>query len=265
MARLLAKHGKRALVVSDLDGLARRSANRVLIDASGIRGFSNVKRRGRRWLVGAGATFGDVLREVEGENGLLKQAVSMTANPLVRNRVIVLTALDPESEYFDLATALVALDGRVHVHSTSGSRVMPIESFLLAAAEGLRPGEFPSAIEFQTLDSQWRVGFFRVNPGQGKPTVSAAVRTRLRRNVAIEPLIVVSSSTIIPVLAPAASKALAGLSLIEPNVTRIAELAAGEMLEIADLGEDPYESSLIQVAVSRALRRINEIPRTLSP
>jgi len=266
LSRLLARHRNRAVIVIEADGTQRPGPNRTVIDVSGIPGFSNITRRGQTCQIGAGATLGGVLREIQGENGLLRQAVSMMANPLVRNRVTVLSALDPESQYFDLATALVSLHARVRVRSQKGGRSVAIDDFLVAAAEGLKSGEFPSAVEFTALDPEYRAGFFRVNPGRGKPTVSASVLARLRRNVAVDPKIAVSSSTVIPVPVPGASRALTRQVLSDNNIKKVAEIAAAEMLEMAGMEEDdPYERSLIEVAVSRAIRRMSETPAGVAP
>ncbi len=261
LAKMLLRHGKHALVVPDIEAMSKISGNRVAIDVSRLGSFSRVHARGSKVTIGAGASFGRVLREVEGENGLLRQAISMLANPLVRNRIAVLTALDSESTYFDLATALVTLGSRVIVQTASGSRRMAIDDFLIASANGMKSGEFPAFLEFSKLTDEWRVGFFRVNPGSGRNTVSASVRMKMRGNIAVEPQIIVSSSTIIPVLTPEASRSLARRPLNEPNIKNAAEVAAEEMLEMADLDDDPYESSLIEVAVSRALRRANQASR----
>ena len=258
LAKLLARHDRHALMVPDAEAATKISGNRVAIDVSGLGAFSGVRVRGRKVTIGTGASFGRVLREVEGENGLLRQAISMLANPLIRNRIAVVTALDSESSYFDLATALVTLRCKVTVQSPSGSRRMPFGDFLVAAAEGLKKGEFPAFVEFSKLEAARRVGFFRVNPGKGRNTVSASVRMKLKGNVAVEPEIVVSSSTIIPVVVPEASKSLVRRALNEPNIKNAAEVAAEEMLEMADLDDAPYESSLVAVAVSRALHRVNE-------
>ena len=260
LARVLSKFGERALVVAHGEDTSKAIANRVRVDVRNLRGFEAIQSRGRKVTIGAGAHFGGLLRQIEGENGLLKQAVSMMANPLVRNRVTVFAALFPDSHYFDLATALVSLKAEVRVQSVKGSQIMPINSFLLAAAHGLNSGEFPSSVGFAKLDPRWRVGFFRVNPGSGRPTVSASVRTRLQRNIAMDPEIVVSSSTVIPVHAPAASRALNRQTLNDRNVKMVAAVAAGELLEMAGIEEDVYEQSLIEVAVSRAIRRVNEAP-----
>jgi CO/xanthine dehydrogenase FAD-binding subunit len=261
LAKVLARHRDRVLLVPDSEGSERPAARQVRVDIGKVRGLAGITRKGRTLQIGTGSTLGEVLRRIQGENGLLMQAVSMMANPLVRNRVTVLAALDPESHYFDLATALVSLRARVRVQSQTSSRVMAIGDFLLAAAEGLKPGEYPSSVEFAFLDEDRHAGFFRVNPGRGKPTVSASVLTRLRRNVALDPEIAVSSSTLIPVFVPRASRALLRQSLSDANVKNAAGIAAVEMMELEGSEEDdPYERSLIEVAVSRALRRLLEMP-----
>ena len=260
LSQILARHGQRALIVSDPAPNFRVPPNRVVVDIAGVKTLSDVNRRGRKVVIGTGATFGHVLNRISGENGLLKQAISALANPLVRNKVAVLTALDPESPYLDLATALVTLGSRVRVQAPRGTRKITIDDFLLEAVEGLRKGEFPSHIEFQTLDEADRVGFFRINPGGGKPTVSASVKMKIRRNLAIGPEIAISSSTVIPVRSPQAEKALTRLLINDNNVSSVADVAAAEMLELAEIEDDPYEHSLIAVAVSRAIRRVNETP-----
>ena len=263
LSRLFARHRDRVLIVPDGDGSERPGAKQVVVDVGKIRGLAGISRRAGSRQIGTGSTLGRVLADIDGENGLLRQAVSMMANPLVRNRITVLTALDPASHYFDLATALVSLKARVRLHTGKSSRQVSIGEYLLAAAEGLKAGEFPSAVDFPVLESTRNVGFFRVNPGRGKPTVSASVVTRLRRNIAIDPEIIVSSSTVIPVPAPRASKALVREALTEANVKKAAEIAASEMLELTGIEEgedDPYERSLIEVAVSRAVRRVLETP-----
>jgi CO/xanthine dehydrogenase FAD-binding subunit len=260
LARILAKHGERAFVVANADTSLKPVSNKVLVDVGHIPGFNDVHSTRSKVTIGTGANFGEVLRQVKGENGLLQQALSMMANPLVRNRVTVFSALFADSHYFDLTTALVNLQAKVRLQSLKGGQTMTINEYLLAAAEGLKPGEFPASVEFPKLDPGLRVGFFRVNPGGGRPTVSASVKTRLRRNMALDPEIIVSSSTVIPVHAPSASRALKRQPLNDTNVKRVAAVAALELLEMADLEEDVYEQSLIEIAVSRAIRRVNEAP-----
>jgi CO/xanthine dehydrogenase FAD-binding subunit len=257
LARVLARDGKNAIIVNGADSILPVK-NRTIVNVGRIPKFSFTSAGGKKVTIPTGATLGQALAQVRGENGLLKQAISMMANPLVRNRVTLLEALAPDSHYFDLATALLALQASVRLQSTSDSRLVPMADYLLEFAGEPKPGLFPSAVEFMKLEPERRVGFFRMNSGPAKNTVSAAVLTRLRRNIAVDPKIYVSSSTVIPVYAPEASKALTRMPLGDNNVKMAAQQAGQEMLELADIENDPYESSLVEVAVSRAIRRLQE-------
>ena len=261
LARVLARHGARALVVPEAEPALRTPPKAVVVDISKIPSFSRLVNSRGEVSFGSGITLGQLLHQVDGENGLLKQALSMLANPLIRNRITVLEALGLDSPYFDLATALVTLGAKVRLQSPGASRTLSMNDFLLEAAEGLKKGEFPAKVDFTAMDSSYRVGFFRVNPGTGKPTVSASIRSKLRRNVALNPEIVVSSSTVIPIRAQKGEKALNRQTLTDVNVKVASEASAAEMIEISHLEEDDaYERSLIEVAVSRAIRRLQEGP-----
>lgn len=255
LSKILSRKGKHVIAVDE--ETLRTSESRNLVDVRAIPGFSVIRVTPKKVTIGCGATLGQLLREVDGENGLLRQAVSMMANPLVRNRVAVLAGLDPESTYFDLATALLALDARVTVASTRGTRTLGIADFLVDAAGGLEPGEFAAAVEFARLAPDERVGFFRVNPGKDRNTVSAAVVTRVRGNIAQAPRIFVSSSVLIPIATPLAARALAGRPINEPNVRTAAELAASEAAEAAGPESDAYDTTAVQVAVTRAFQRLS--------
>jgi CO/xanthine dehydrogenase FAD-binding subunit len=254
---MLARAGRYAALAPDTE-TARQLSQKTVIDLGGIPELGTVSVRGKRVTLGTGATLGRALIELSERNGLIRQAISMTANPLVRNRITLMEALAPDSTYFDLATALLALDSKVRVQSVSGSRILGMADYLLEVAGDPPPGQFPAAVEFSDPGEEFVFGFFRVNPGPSKNTVSAAVVTRLRRNVAVGPAIYVSSSTLIPVHAPRASAEMTRSLLNDRNVKRIAETAAAEMMELTEPAGNAYESSLIEVAVSRALRRLTE-------
>jgi carbon-monoxide dehydrogenase medium subunit len=201
--------------------------------------------------------FGRLAREATGENGLLQQAASIIANPLVRNRVTFVQALDPESPYFDITTPLVLLESRVRIHSLTGKRTVSIRDFLEAITKGLKKGELPTAVEFARLPHDERVGFFRVARLGGKGTVSAAARMKLVRTICVQPEIVVSSLTLIPLRAKEAEKELANKPANENAIKKAAEIAAQEILSLSEK-DSSYERTLIEITVARTLRSIME-------
>src|SRR5262249_6452687 len=157
--------------------------------------------------------LGRLCREATGENSLIRQAASLVANPLVRNRVTFAEALDPASPYFDITTPLVLLDAKVRLQSPTNKRTLSIREFLEQASRGLKKGEMPVAVEFAKLPGSSRVAFFRVSRMGGKGSVSAAARMRLSRGVVSEPELVVSSLTVIPLRSKAAEKEISGQTL----------------------------------------------------
>ena len=256
--KLLAKHGKRSLLVSGVDPASDKApAGKVVIDLTGVAPLHEIEKKREKITIGTGINLGRLAREAGGENGLLRQASSLIANPLVRNRVTLVDALSPESPYFDITTPLVLLEAKVRLQSPTGKRSLPIRDFLDAATKGLKKGELPTAIEFPTLPPDQKVGFFRVARMGGKGSVSAAARMRLVRMVCVDPEIVVSSLTLVPLRAKMAEKEITGKPANEESIKKASQLAAEEMLAIAKK-DNPYERTLIEITVARTLRGIME-------
>lgn len=256
--KLIAKHGKRSLLVSGVDPASDRTpAGKVVIDVTGVAPLHEIDRKGDKIAIGTGLNLGRLARDAKGENGLLRQAASLIANPLVRNRVTFVDALNPESPYFDITTPLVLLDAKVRLQSPTGKRTLSVREFLEATIKGLKKGELPTAIEFSTLPSDAKVGFFRVARMGGKGSVSAAARMKLMRMVCHDPEIVVSSLTLIPIRAKLAEREIAGKQANEESIRRASEIAAEEILALAKK-DSPYERTLIEITVARTLRSIME-------
>src|ERR1041385_1030198 len=256
--KLIAKHGKRSVLVSGVDPASDRPpAGKVVIDLTGVASLHEIDRKRDKIAIGTGLNLGRLARDAKGENGLLRQAASIIANPLVRNRVTFVDALSPVSPYFDITTPLVLLEAKVRLQSSTGKRTLSIRDFLEAATKGLKKGELPTAVEFSTLPPDAKVGFFRVARMGGKGSVSAAARMKLVRTVCVDPEIVVSSLTLIPLRAKLAEKEIGGRQATEESIKRAAELAAEEILASAKK-DNPYERTLIEITVARTLRGIME-------
>lgn len=258
LIRLIARHGKRAFLVSGVDASAdKAAAGKVIIDVTGVNPLNEIDQNRGKITIGTGLNLGRLAREAVGENGLLRQAASLIANPLVRNKVTFLQALDPNSPYFDITTPLVLLDARVKLQTATGKRALSIRDFLDAVTRGLKKGELPTAIEFSKLPDDHRVGFFRVARMGGKGSVSAATKMRLVRTVCMAPEIVVSSLTLIPLRAKGAEKEIVGKPANEASIKKASQIAADEILELSEK-DSSYERTLIEITVARTLRSIME-------
>ena len=258
LAKLVAKQGKRAYFVSNVDPVADRfPTGKVAIDIGSITSLAETEVTKDKVVIGTGLTLGRVAREAAGENGLIRQAASLLANPLVRNKVTLMQALDPESPFFDITTPMVLLDAKIRLQNPTSKRTIPIREYLETISKGLKKGEVPTHVEFRRLPSDHRVGFFRVARTGSKGSVSASARMKLQKNVCKEPEIVVSSLSLIPLRTKQAEKQIEGVPASEDGIKRAASLAADEILTLAD-SRNGYERSLIEIAVGRTLRSIME-------
>jgi carbon-monoxide dehydrogenase medium subunit len=258
LLKLIAKHGKRSLLVSGAELSPEKAAmGKIVIDLAGVEPLNEIELKKDKVTIGTGMNLGRLAREASGANGLLRQAASIVANPLVRNKVTFLDALSPDSSYFDITTPLALLEAKVRLQSPTGKRVLSISDYLDNVTKGLKKGEIPTAIEFPTLPPEEKVGFFRVARMGGKGTVSAAARMKLVRNVCITPEIVVSSLTLIPLRAKLAEKEISGKPANEASLKKASELAADEILSMAEK-DNSYERTLIEITVARTLRSIME-------
>ncbi len=258
LLKLIAKHGKRSMLVSGVDATGDRTpAGKVIIDLTGVEPLHEIEIKKDKITIGTGMNLGRLAREATGANGLLRQAASIIANPLVRNKVTFLEALHPDSPYFDITTPLALVEAKVRLQSPTGKRTLAIRDYLDGVTKGLKKGEIPTAVEFATLPPDEKVGFFRVARAGGKGSVSAAARMKLQRNVCINPEIVVSSLTLIPLQTKLAEKEIANKPASDASIKKAAEMAASEILSQAEK-DNAYERTLIEITVARTLRSIME-------
>jgi CO/xanthine dehydrogenase FAD-binding subunit len=255
LVKIMTSKGKLAVLISGVDPSDRPVTGKVMVDMSRIEAMNEIGMQKDRVIIGAGINLGRLAREAVGENGLLRQAASLIANPLVRNRVTLVQSLDPESPYFDIATPLVLLDAKVRLQSPSGKRTLAIRDFLEQASRGLKKGEMPVTIEFTKLPASHRVAFFRVAGTAGKGSVSAATQMRMVRNIPMDPEIAVSSLRLIPMRSKEAEKEIGGKPATEETIKRAAAVAAEELDSYVDK-PNAYEHTLIEIAVARTLRDI---------
>jgi carbon-monoxide dehydrogenase medium subunit len=256
--KLITKYGKRSVLVSGVEAsVASAPAGKVVIDLTGVEPLQEIDVKRDKVTIATGMNLGRLVRDATGANGLLRQAASIIANPLVRNKITLVEALSPESPYFDITTPLMLLDAKIKLQSPTGKRTLSIRDYLEAATKGLKKGEIPTAIEFSSFAPEVKVGFFRVARMGGKGTVSAAARMKLVRTVCTDPEIVVSSLTLIPLRAKLAEKEIENKPANEGSIKRASQVAADEILAMSDK-DNPYERTLVEIAVARTLRTIME-------
>src|SRR5437870_4303623 len=152
LLKLIVKYGKRSILVSGVEvSAAGAPSGKVVIDVSGVEPLHEIEVKRDKVTIATGMNLGRLVRDATGANGLLRQAASIIANPLVRNKITLVEALSPESPYFDITTPLVLLDAKIKLQSPAGKRTLSIRDYLEAATKGLKKGEIPTALEFATF------------------------------------------------------------------------------------------------------------------
>jgi aerobic carbon-monoxide dehydrogenase medium subunit len=120
--------------------------------------------------VGATARHADVLRDRVAATAqpLLRQALSLVAHPVIRNRGTTVGSIvhaDPSGE---MTAVLALLDGSVRLASTSGQRCVTSNEFFLGPLESdVRPDELATEASFPVLAPSAGCAFVEVSRRHG--------------------------------------------------------------------------------------------------
>ena len=80
LLKLIAKHGKRSLLVSGADTSPEKAATgKIVIDLAGVEPLHEIELKKDKVTIGTGMNLGRLVREASGANGLLQQAASIVA------------------------------------------------------------------------------------------------------------------------------------------------------------------------------------------
>lgn len=129
----------------------RLSAPDLLVDITGLKGFSEIKLLDGVVRVGALVTHSQLEQspEIKKHVPLLAQAVPHVAHAAIRNRGTLggsLALADPAAEYPAVA---VALEASIHIEGKKGKRSVKAAAFFKGLFEtDLQPGELLTAVEF---------------------------------------------------------------------------------------------------------------------
>jgi len=121
----------------------------MLMDVSRLSELRGVRQKDGHLIVGGGVTIAALLDDplVAQNAPVLREAASVFANPLVRNRATVGGNLVDASPAADMAPPLLVLNAEVELVSREGARRVPLEEFLVGVRQTLRrPQELLMAV-----------------------------------------------------------------------------------------------------------------------
>jgi CO/xanthine dehydrogenase FAD-binding subunit len=130
----------------------RLAAPEVLVDLRRVPGLSYVRTTEDGWLaIGAGATQSKLLRDAAVRSGwpLLVEGAGHIGHPQIRNRGTVCGSLAHHDPTAELPALAVALDARMVLASSEGTRELAADEFFVSYYQvALEPGEMLLEVRF---------------------------------------------------------------------------------------------------------------------
>jgi carbon-monoxide dehydrogenase medium subunit len=266
---LLARHGDAAKVLSGGMSLLpvlklRLGSVAHLVDIGRIPGLEYIKEEGGVLKIG-GATRQATLERSEligAKYPILRDAVGLIADPLVRNRATVGGNLANGDPGNDLPAIMIALGATLVARGPKGERAIPANQFYKGIySTALAPDEILTEIRVPIPPPRSAGAYLKLKRKVGDfAAAAAAVQVTLDPKGAIERAgIALTNAGPTPVEAIDAARYLVGKSPDEKTIAEAARLAAAKSAASADQrGSVEYKQEMARVLTGRALRKAVE-------
>lgn len=153
-------------------------AAKTLVDLSGLKEFSYVKRDGKMIRIGALTTISDLAASplIDSRHEVFREVAAKFGGPSITNVATVGGNICAASSSEDLLPVLLVLDAQVSIRSKNGERVQRLEDFLKGKREiDLKPNEILTETKFEALDEQSACAFEKM--GMRNSLIIAFVNT----------------------------------------------------------------------------------------
>jgi len=136
----------------------------MIVDVSALAELKLVERRGSELVLGACITHADIEdgRVPDVTRGAMQGVAANIAYRAVRNRGTLGGSLGHADPAADWISALAALGARLTLRSSTGTRFIDMDNFVVAALEpALRPGEVIETIHVPAMPDSAHWGYFK--------------------------------------------------------------------------------------------------------
>jgi CO/xanthine dehydrogenase FAD-binding subunit len=246
-----------------VDLRAGKHQPQVLVDVARLPGLRSIQREDGHLVIGGGTTISDLLYDplIAQHAPALREAASVFANPLIRNRATVGGNLADASPAADTAPPLLALDAEVELASQGGIRRVPLADFLVGVRKTLRRhDELLIAVRFPVPPAGSANHFQKVGlrKADAISVLSAAVAvTRDAAGRCTAARIALGALAPRPLRATAAETLLIGQKLTPAAIAESARLAGEAARPIDDIrGSADYRRQVTEVIVRRLLEKV---------
>ncbi len=159
----------------------------------------------------------------------------------------------------DLAPSLIALNAKIKLASSKGSRVMPLEEFYTGFFENaMNNDELMVEVQVPPVRSRTATAYTKFNLiGNDQGIVGVASTVTVDQSGACqEARIVLGNAGVIPIRAKNAEQVLKGKKLADKLLEEAGEAAAGEADPVSDIhASEEYRRHLIKVLTKRMVKR----------
>lgn len=233
----------------------------VLVDINRVPGLDGVEIGDTAVTVGAMTRLAALERDgaLAAALPILPEAIALVAHPQIRNRTTIggsLCHADPTAE---LPAVAVALDARLHLRSTGGTRIESAADFFQTVfTTSKRPDELLTAVEFPRHDA-FRYCFEEVSRRHGDfPFVGLCFGVRLEDGVVAAARLAGAGVADRPVRLPGAEAALVGRRLSD-DLAGVLEAASTEVHPPSDIhGTSTFRRGLLRAVIRRAATRLDQ-------
>jgi carbon-monoxide dehydrogenase medium subunit len=237
----------------------RLAAPERLVDLARVPELSVIRNGGAGTRIGATATHYQIESSplINQQCPLLAKAAARIGDVQVRNLGTIggsIAHADPAADY---PAALLALDARVRIVSTSGERTVAIEDFFVDSfTTALEPGEIVAEVIVPAQPASARAVYYKVpHPASGFAVVGIAAVVARANGVVSDIHVGVTGLAGKGFRARAAERALAGSPASDAEITRAAQLVTEGQDANSDLyASAEYRQHLAVTAAARALR-----------
>ncbi len=264
--QLLARTGGRVIaggtdIVPQLrDGRFRAD---TLVDLSRIDDLRYIRRDGEEISIGALSTYTEMHESplLQSSAALLAETSGMVGGIQTQNRGTLGGNIANASPAGDMLPPLLALNAVVDLVSSSGSRSLPLEEFLIGPGKTtLAPGEIICQVRFAPLPSGTRSLFTRLGNRQGMviSVVSAAVVLQVDSdNTVSDVRIALGAVAPTAIRCTAAEELLRGQIMDAGRLEAAAEVAVQASRPIDDVRASArYRRHVVRILVRRALQEL---------
>ena len=229
-----------------------------LVDISAT-GLDYVKVEGKKVAIGGTATFQQMVKskELNGVlNGLVPKAARAYSTIIQRNATTLQDVLFGYATYFDLLTALVALDTQVKVQGKQ-KRVVPLTQFFSKENRAvLSNQEVATEFAFKLPSGSVGASLLRIalTDGDAVAILNVVAVLKMSGKKCAEARIAVGGGLPVPVRLAAMEQELTGKPLDAALVEAVAGKAAGLIEPVSDVrGSAQYRKQISGVLVRRAI------------